>query len=236
MKKNSTNYFAIVPAAGVGNRMQIDLPKQYISINGKKILEFTLSTLLQYQKFKKCVVVINKKDKYWTTLQFNSPHLITVFGGEERCHSVFNGLLALKSFAKKNDWVLVHDAARPLLHPNDIDKLIMHLDNHSVGGLLGHTIKNTVKYLDNQRLKTLERKKLWAAVTPQMFRYHWLFNALDSAIKKNQSITDEASAIELLGQQPKMVEGRTDNIKVTDKEDLNLLTYYLSIRPDLCQP
>lgn len=235
MKENTTNYFVIVPAAGVGNRMQIDLPKQYISINGKKILEFTLTTLLRYQKFKKCVVVINKQDKYWTTLQFNSPHLLTVFGGKERSHSVFNGLLALKGFAKKNDWVLVHDAARPLLHPSDIDKLIMQVDNHSVGGLLGHTIKNTVKYLDDEHLETLERKKLWAAVTPQMFRYHWLFNALDSAIQKNQSITDEANAIELFGQQPKMVEGRTDNIKVTDKEDLNLLNYYLSLRPDLCQ-
>lgn len=233
MKEDSINYFAIVPAAGIGNRMQIDLPKQYISINGKKILEYTLTTILRYQKFKKCVVVINKRDQHWSTLQFSSPHLLTVFGGAERCHSVFNGLLALKSFAKKNDWILVHDAARPLLHQNDIDKLIMQLNNHSVGGLLGYPIKNTVKYLENQCLKTLERKKLWAAVTPQMFRYHWLFNALDSAIKKNQFTTDEASAIELFGQQPKMIEGRTDNIKVTDKEDLNLLDYYLSLRSDL---
>jgi 2-C-methyl-D-erythritol 4-phosphate cytidylyltransferase len=235
MKKNSTNYFAIIPAAGVGNRMQLNLPKQYISINGKKILEYALTTILHYQKFKKCVVVINKKDNHWSTLQFNSPNLLTVFGGQERCHSVFNGLLALKDFAKKNDWILVHDAARPLLHQNDIDKLIMQLEDHSIGGLLVHNLKNTVKYLDNQHLKTLERKKLWAAVTPQMFRYHWLFDALDSVIKKNQTITDEANAIELFGQQPKIVEGRTDNIKVTDKEDLNLLNYYLSLRPDLCE-
>ncbi|WP_339050197.1 2-C-methyl-D-erythritol 4-phosphate cytidylyltransferase [Rickettsiella endosymbiont of Xylota segnis] len=233
--KDSTNYFAIVPAAGVGNRMQIDLPKQYISINGKKILEYTLNTLLRYQKFKKCVVVINKKDKHWSALQFSSPHLLTILGGKERCHSVFNGLLALKGFAKKDDWILVHDAARPLLHEGDIDKLIMGLNNHPIGGLLGYPIKNTVKHFDNQRFETLDRKKLWVAVTPQMFRYHWLFNALNSAIKKNQFPTDEANAIELFGQQPKMIEGRTDNIKVTDKEDLNLLDYYLSIRPDLCQ-
>lgn len=231
--KYLTNYFAIVPAAGIGNRMQIDLPKQYISINGKKILEYTLTTLLDYPKFKKCVVIINKKDTHWSDLQFSSPHLLTVLGGEERCHSVFNGLLALKPFAKKNDWVLVHDAARPLLHQSDIDKLIMHLDNHPVGGLLGHPIKNTIKHLDNQRFETLDREKLWEAVTPQMFRYHWLLNALDSAIRKNQFTTDEANAIELFGQQPKMVEGRTDNIKVTDKEDLNLFVYYLSRRPDL---
>ncbi|WP_395497537.1 2-C-methyl-D-erythritol 4-phosphate cytidylyltransferase [Rickettsiella endosymbiont of Litargus connexus] len=231
--KNLINYFAIVPAAGVGNRMQIDLPKQYISINGKKILEYTLTTLLNYPQFKKCVVVINKNDNHWSDLQFSSPHLLTVLGGEERSHSVFFGLLALKNFAKKNDWILVHDAVRPLLHPSDIDKLIAHLDDHPVGGLLGHPIKNTVKYIDNQRFETLDRKKLWAALTPQMFRYHWLVNALGFAIKKNQFTTDEANAIELIGQQPKMVEGRTDNIKVTHKEDLNLLNYYLSIRPDL---
>ncbi|MGC1854929.1 MAG: 2-C-methyl-D-erythritol 4-phosphate cytidylyltransferase [Candidatus Aquirickettsiella sp.] len=232
--KYSTNYFAIVPAAGVGNRMQIDLPKQYISINGKKILEYTLTTLLNYPKFKKCVVVINKKDRYWSDLQFSSSHLLTAWGGDERCHSVFNGLLALKDYAKKNDWILVHDAARPLLHQNDIDKLITHLDNHPIGGLLGHPVKNTVKHFNNLQFETLDRKNLWEAVTPQMFRYHWLLNALGSAIKKNQFTTDEANAIELFGQQPKMIEGRTDNIKVTDKNDLNLLDYYLTIRPDLC--
>lgn len=231
--KDSPNYFAIIPAAGVGNRMQVDCPKQYISINGKKILEYTLNTLLNHPKFKKCVVVINQQDKHWSDLQLNSPHLLTVWGGTERCHSVFNGLLRLKIFAKENDWILVHDAARPLLHHSDIDKLITHLDKHPVGGLLGHPIKNTVKKLDNQRVDTLDRNKLWEAVTPQMFRYHWLLNALDLAIKKNQSTTDEAHAIELFGQQPKLIEGRTDNIKVTHKEDLNLLAYYLSIRPDL---
>lgn len=228
-----TSYFAIIPAAGIGHRMQTALPKQYISIHGKKILEYTLRTLLTYTRFKKCVVVINKKDKHWPDLQLNSSHLLTVLGGEERCHSVFNGLMALKTIAKKNDWILVHDAARPLLHQSDIDNLITHLKDHPIGGLLGHPIKNTVKQLDNQRLETLDRKKLWAAVTPQMFRYHWLVNALDSAIKKNHLTTDEAHAIELFGQQSKMVEGRKDNIKVTNKEDLNLLDYYLSIRPDL---
>lgn len=231
--KTLNNYFAIVPASGIGNRMEIDLPKQYVSIKGKKILEYTLTTLLNYPRFQKCVVVINKKDKYWSDLKFNSSRLITVLGGQERYHSVFNGLTALKNIAKKNDWILVHDAARPLLHQSDIDKLITHLNNHPVGGLLGYPIKNTVKQINNQHFKTLDRKRLWAAVTPQMFRYHWLVNALGSAIKKNQLITDEANAIELFGQQPKMIEGRKDNIKVTDKEDLHLLDYYLSIRPDL---
>ncbi len=230
--KERINYFAIIPAAGVGSRMQLGFPKQYIAINGKKILEYTLTTLLSYPKFKKCVVVINKKDTHWPNLQFNSLHLLTAWGGKTRCHSVFNGLLALKNIAKKNDWVVIHDAVRPLLHENDIDNLINHLGDHPVGGLLGHSIKNTVKYIDKQRFETLDRKKIWVAVTPQMFRYHWLVKALELAIKKNKCITDEANAIELMGQQPKIIEGRADNIKVTTKEDLNLIHYFLSIRPN----
>ncbi|EDP46315.1 2-C-methyl-D-erythritol 4-phosphate cytidylyltransferase [Rickettsiella grylli] len=228
--KDFTNYFAIVPAAGVGHRMGLDFPKQYISIKGKTILEYTLTTLLNSPKFKKCVVVIHKKDDLWPKLRVRSSHLMTAWGGEERCHSVFNGLLALKNISKKNDWIVIHDAVRPLLHESDIDLLINQLNDHPVGGLLGHPIKNTVKYVDKQQFKTLDRQKIWLAVTPQMFRYHWLVKALALAIKKNKCITDEASAIELIGQQPKLLEGRADNIKITTKEDLNLLDYYLSIR------
>jgi 2-C-methyl-D-erythritol 4-phosphate cytidylyltransferase len=231
MKHSTVNYFVIVPAAGTGTRMQIDTPKQYLPLRGKKIIEYTLTTLLSYPKFKKCIVALNKEDKRWSALQLYHPHLITVYGGKERCHSVFNGLLALKTFAKKNDWILVHDAVRPLLHHSDINKLINDLADHPIGGFLANPLKNTVKYFDDKQIvNTLDRTKVWQAVTPQMFRYHWLVNALDSVIKKNQFITDEANAIELLGQPAKIVEGRSDNIKITDKDDLTLLNCYLSMR------
>ena len=235
MKQLSVNYFVIVPAAGIGTRMQVDIPKQYLSLKGKKIIEYTLSTLLSHTKFKKYVVVLNKNDKNWPSLQLSHTQLITALGGNERCHSVFNGLLALKPFVKENDWVLIHDAVRPLLHHSDIDKLINHVADHTVGGLLANSLKNTVKRLNNnhQVIETLNRDEICQAVTPQMFRYHWLVKALTLAIEKKIPITDEANAIELLGQLPKMVEGRSDNIKVTDKDDLTLLNYYLSIRPDL---
>ncbi|MFM2322741.1 MAG: 2-C-methyl-D-erythritol 4-phosphate cytidylyltransferase [Pseudomonadota bacterium] len=232
MKHSTINYFVIVPAAGTGARMQIDMPKQYLSLRGKKIIEYTLTALLSYAKFKRCIVVLNKGDKYWPTLQLHDPRLLTVYGGKERYHSVFNALLALKAFAKKNDWVLVHDAVRPLLHHSDINKLINSLADHPIGGFLVNPVKNTVKYVDDKQiLKTLDRNKVWQAITPQMFRYHWLVNALDSVIKKGQFITDEANAIELLGQHAKMVVGRSDNIKITDKDDLTLLDYYLSRQP-----
>ena len=231
MKHSTVNYFVIVPAAGTGTRMQTDTPKQYLSHRGKKIIEYTLTTLLSYEKFKKCIVALNKEDKYWPALQLKHPHLRTVYGGKERCHSVFNALLALKTLAKKNDWILVHDAVRPLLQHSDINKLINDIADHPIGGFLANPLKNTVKYFDDKQiLKTLDRKKVWQALTPQMFRYHWLVNALDSVIKKNQFITDEANAIELLGQHAKIVAGRSDNIKITDKDDLILLDYYLSIR------
>lgn len=231
MKHSTINYFVIVPAAGTGTRMQTDTPKQYLSLRGKKIIEYTLATLLRYPKFKKCILVLNKEDKHWPDLQLKHPHLMTVYGGKERYHSVFNGLLALKSFAKENDWVLVHDAVRPLLRHSDINKLIHNIGDHPIGGFLANPLKNTVKYFDDKQiLETLDRNKVWQAVTPQMFRYHWLVNALDLVIKKNQFITDEAHAIELLGQHAKIVEGRSDNIKITDKDDLTLLDYYLSIQ------
>lgn len=231
MKHSTVNYFVIVPAAGTGTRMQMDTPKQYLSLRGKKIIEYTLTTLLSYAKFKKCIVVLNKEDKHWPILQLHHSRLLTVYGGKERYHSVFNALLALKAFAKKNDWILVHDAVRPLLHHSDINKLINDLADHPIGGFLANPLKNTVKYFDDKQIvKTLDRTKVWQAVTPQMFRYHWLVNALDSVIKKNQFITDEANAIELLGQHAKIIEGRSDNIKITDKNDLTLLDHYLSMR------
>lgn len=228
MKQSATNYFAIVPAAGIGTRMKSDIPKQYLTINGKCILEYTLNTLLNYPIFEKCVVVINERDKNWPSIKLTHPKLITTTGGKERANSVFNGLIALKPFIKENDWVLVHDAARPFLHPSDIDKLITEIGDDPLGGLLGSPLKNTIKRVEDKHcLETLDRQKIWHALTPQMFRYHWIFKALNSAIEKQQAITDESNAIELLGKHPKIIEGRTDNIKITDSYDLALFDYYI---------
>lgn len=227
MKQSSTHYFVIVPAAGIGTRMKSDIPKQYLTFKGKHILEYTLNTLLNYPLFKKCVVVINENDKNWFSLKLSHPKLLITTGGKERANSVLNGLIALKPFINENDWVLVHDAVRPFLHSSDIDKLITEIDNDPLGGLLGSPLKNTIKYIENDYcVETLDRQKLWQALTPQMFRYHWIFKALNSAINKQQLITDESNAIELLGEHPKMIEGRPDNIKITDNYDLALFEYY----------
>ncbi|WP_218813767.1 2-C-methyl-D-erythritol 4-phosphate cytidylyltransferase [Rickettsiella endosymbiont of Dermanyssus gallinae] len=234
MKQSPSNYFVIVPAAGVGTRMKSDIPKQYLSVKGKCILEYTLNTLLNYSAFEKCVVVINARDKNWPSIKLNHPKLITTTGGNERANSVFNGLVALKPFIKENDWVLVHDAVRPFLHSSDIDKLISEIGDDPLGGLLGSPLKNTIKRIEDKHcLETLDRQKLWQALTPQMFRYHWLFKALNSAVEKQQTITDESNAIELLGKHPKIIEGRSDNIKITDSYDLAFFDYCLHTRQDL---
>ncbi len=230
MKQSSTRYFVIVPAAGIGTRMKNDIPKQYLVVKNKSILEHTLTTLLNYPLLKKCIVVIHEEDKHWSSLKFNHPKLLTASGGKARCDSVFNGLLALAPFANETDWILIHDAVRPYLHTTDVDKLITQLANDPIGGLLATPIKNTIKRVDEKLhvQETLERQKLWQALTPQMFRYHRLFQALQSAIEKQQPITDEAQAIELLGQHPKIIEGRSDNVKITDPCDLALFDWYCS--------
>jgi 2-C-methyl-D-erythritol 4-phosphate cytidylyltransferase len=220
--KQPINYFVIVPAAGIGLRMQSNVPKQYLPLKGKTILEYSLHTLLNYPLFKKCVLVLHKEDKYWPLLHLNHPKLILVTGGSERYQSVFNGLLALESYVQQEDWIVVHDAVRPFLKTSDIDQLIKEIGDHPLGGLLGCPLKNTIKRVDDEQrvLETLDRRTLWHALTPQMFRYHWLFKALHSAIAKQHCITDEAHAIELLGQHPKIIKGRSDNIKITDPCDL----------------
>ncbi len=223
-------YWVVVPAAGVGARIGAEVPKQYLKLHNKTILEHTLNTLLSYPLFEKILVVLSPDDVHWQTLNFFHPKLITVIGGAERYHSVLNGLQALEKLADENDWVLVHDAARPCLQHSDIDKLINQLSNHPVGGILAAPLQDTIKQADAQKhiQATLDRKTIWQAFTPQMFRYGLLKNALQTAIQNNQSVTDEASAVELLGEKPVLVEGLRSNIKITTAEDLKLAEFYLA--------
>ncbi|MCK5669480.1 MAG: 2-C-methyl-D-erythritol 4-phosphate cytidylyltransferase [Gammaproteobacteria bacterium] len=223
-------YWAVIPAAGIGSRMQAEVPKQYLSINHKTILEHTLERFCSHPKIEGVVVAIAGNDNIWKTLGISShPKITVVEGGVERCHSVLNGLRALSDKAHVSDWVLVHDAARPCLRKLDIDRLIESLDGHNVGGLLGLPVKDTMKRADRSFTiqETVEREGLWHALTPQMFRFKLLKDALESALKKNNIVTDEASAMELAGYQPLLVEGHADNLKITQPEDLALASFFL---------
>jgi len=227
-------YWAIIPAAGVGARMNADVPKQYLQLNGKTILEHTLERFFDNPAISGIVVVVSEGDHHWNKLSLKlKTHkpLLLANGGSERCHSVLYGLEALSDKVDDADWVLVHDAARPCLSQEDIYKLIAELSSHEVGGILARPVVDTMKRDDGELgiVETVERQGLWHALTPQMFRYRLLFNALTKALDDGYQVTDEASAIEHAGLKARLVEGRADNIKVTRPEDLQLAALYLNL-------
>jgi len=220
--------WAVVPAAGVGKRMQADRPKQYLPLAGKTVIEHTLDRLLQSGAFQAVAVAISVEDPYWPELDVSKhPDVITAPGGKERADSVLSALKSLQGQAAEDDWVLVHDAARPCLTAFDIHLQIDTLKNDAVGGILALPSHDTLKHVDGDTITaTIDRKHVWRALTPQMFKYGMLRDALQQT-EGNPAITDEASALELLGFQPKIVEGRPDNIKITRPEDLALAQFYM---------
>jgi 2-C-methyl-D-erythritol 4-phosphate cytidylyltransferase len=226
----SPNYWIVIPAAGVGKRMGADRPKQYLSLLGKSVLEQTLACFIDHPRVAGIVVALSRDDGYWPELPVSgSSRIVRAEGGAERCHSVLNALDLLQARADQRDWVLVHDAARPCLTRGDLDKLIAELTNDEVGGILAVPVRDTMKRGDGigHIARTEDRNDLWHALTPQMFRYGLLRNALQRALADGFVVTDEASAIEHVGLKPRLVEGRADNIKVTRPEDLALAGYFL---------
>lgn len=224
------NIWVIIPAAGVGKRMGSDTPKQYLSLNGKSIIEHTLSVFDGHESISEIIVAVSESDEYWPSLNINlSKPLHVAKGGNERCDSVLNGLKFLENKAADSDWVLVHDAARPCLRQEDLSLLLDTLEEHAVGGILAVSVRDTMKRSTDENIikETVDRENLWHALTPQMFRYGLLKSSLESALNDNKVITDEASAIELAGYQPVLVEGHADNLKVTRAEDLELAAFFL---------
>lgn len=223
--------WVIVPAAGVGKRMGAAIPKQYLALAGRRVIDHTLERVLLHPAIDGVYVALSEDDQWWPETEFaNHPDLVPVVGGTERCFSVLNALDALKARAAEEDWVLVHDAARPCLRKDDIDRLVAMVESHSVGGLLGVPVRDTMKRAsETDRVsETVDRSHLWHAYTPQMFRYEQLHTALKGAIANGYLVTDEASAVEWAGHHPLMIEGHPDNIKITRPEDLPLAEYYLS--------
>jgi len=220
-------FWAVIPAAGVGARMAADRPKQYLSLGGRTILEHSLGCFLDHPGLKGLVIALAAHDPYWPGLACATDSRIQrVDGGDERADSVLNALLHLHTLgAAEDDWVLVHDAARPNLSRHDLDTLLVELADDPVGGLLAVPARDTLKRADKQGrvLETVDRALIWQAYTPQMFRLGALHRALADSLVADATITDEASAMEWAGQAPRLIEGRSDNIKVTRPEDLEWL-------------
>lgn len=226
----SARHWVVIPAAGVGARMQADRPKQYLPLRGKTVIEHTLACFTHHPAIAGIVVALSPDDPYWPELHIDSAvPLHVAAGGQERCHSVLNALHLLAQHADASDWVLVHDAARPCLARTDIDKLCAELENDEVGGILAVPVRDTMKRADREgRISATEdRTTLWHALTPQMFRMGLLTQALEQALADGFIVTDEASAVEHVGLKPKLVEGCADNIKVTRPEDLALAAFFL---------
>lgn len=216
-----TKFYALVPAAGFGARMGSDLPKQYLELAGHPMLYYALTTLCSSPQISTVFVVLSPEDEHFKTYDWShcAGKLEPLYcGGTTRAESVANGLLA--SELDPDDWVLVHDAARPCLTQANLSKLINELQDDAVGGILAVPVADTLKRADaQQRIECTEsREKLWQAQTPQMFRAGLLAQALHQC----QSVTDEASAIEALGLQPKLVAGDSSNFKVTYPQDIRL--------------
>ena len=208
--------------------MGMDIPKQYLPLKSSTVLEESLSCFLHHPQITGVVVALSANDHRWSSLKISSDKQIqSVVGGDSRTRSVSHALERVRNLAAGEDFVLVHDAARPCLGYADLDRLITAGLASEEGVILATPVYDTVKQVrtsDGGREvdRTLDRNLLWKALTPQMFRIGVLHEALQFCIENDREVTDDASAVEAIGLHVKIIEGRSDNIKITRPEDLQL--------------
>jgi len=213
----------LVPAAGAGTRMGDDQPKQYRLLAGRPMIRHALETLCGSVRIQRVFVVLAEQDDVWERFDWSELGVklsVLRCGGATRADSVLNGLLAISAAVKPDDWVLVHDAARPCLSPAQLDELIDQVGDDEVGGILAVPVADTLKQAapDRRIAATVPREHLWQAQTPQMFRY----GLLREALSRSRIVTDEAGAVEALGHCPLLVASDASNLKVTYPSDLAL--------------
>lgn len=217
-------FHIIIPAAGAGNRMASAIPKQYLPLCGKPIVSHSIHTFFSCPRIASINLALSADDFFWRslTLDSNSRLVLHYTGGDTRAQTVLNTLEAIRPHVAEDDWILVHDAARPGLTSTLLNQLLDTLEHDAVGGLLALPLADTLKQSNaDQRVeKTIPRENLWQAQTPQMFRFNLLRHALASF---DGVPTDEAQAVEALGLQPKLVVGSLRNMKVTYPQDLQLM-------------
>ena len=219
----TARYFGLVPAAGSGSRFGADGLKQYSPLAGKPMLVHSIECLLATPEVEIVFVVLAPADMEFRKHDWSAfgERLAPLYcGGASRRDSVLNGLVAAASLVDSNDWILVHDAARPCLGKAELRRLIDEAGRDEVGGILAVPVADTLKRTDDEHriVATEPRDGLWRAQTPQMFRHGMLLRAL----RETEHVTDDASAVEALGYKPKLVEGSTRNLKVTFPADLDI--------------
>ncbi len=223
--------WAVLPAAGRGARFGAEIPKQYLRIAGKTLLEHSLLAVLDHDDVDGAVVVLAPGDPHWPGWrELGGKPVIACVGGAERADSVLAGLHALPASVGEEQWVLVHDAARPCLRRRDLARLLAVGQADPVGALLAAPVRDTLKRADavGKSQATEPREWLWRALTPQLFRRGGLTRALEAARRAGVRVTDEAMAMERLGLRPCLVEGSEDNLKVTTPSDLALAEFLLA--------
>ena len=240
-------YWLVMPAAGVGRRFGHTRPKQYAPLQGRTVIEWALAPFLADPGCAGVSISLASDDPYWgevaerlAKLPGRTAEIIVAAGGAERSQSVRQGLEALATHATADDWVLVHDAARPCLSAHDLQQLLNRLGSHRVGGILATPAADTLKRASvtvggssaaaPEIDQTVDRAGLWRALTPQMFRYQMLSDALDRALASGRLPTDEAQALEWTSEHPVLVQGSAANIKITSADDLVLAAALLNAR------
>jgi 2-C-methyl-D-erythritol 4-phosphate cytidylyltransferase len=227
-------YHLIMPAAGSGRRFAASQPKQYARLGSSTVIEHALAPFEADTDCASITVAIAADDDQWPLIAERHARITAVQGGEQRAHSVRNALRTLATHVRNDDWVFVHDAARPCLSPADLAALKYSLGDHAVGGLLAVPLADTLKRSrpggPAEVEATLDRADLWRAATPQVFRFGVLLPALDAALESGRLPTDEAQAVEWAGRRPRLVAGRADNIKITTADDLQLASAILASR------
>ncbi|MCC2637706.1 MAG: 2-C-methyl-D-erythritol 4-phosphate cytidylyltransferase [Moraxellaceae bacterium] len=225
--------WCVVPAAGKGLRAGGALPKQYLPLNGGTVIQCTLNRLSQLP-VEAIIVPVAADDERAAALAYRDASLIRfVPGGAERADSVLAGLEFIADRAADDDWVLVHDVARPCVRIEDIEGLLRQVEGHPAGGLLANRVRDTMKLgRGDEVAETVPRDQLWHALTPQVFRYALLRDALRAAKAAGVIVTDEAQAVERQGEHPLLVEGARDNIKITWPEDLPMAEAFLRLQAE----
>jgi 2-C-methyl-D-erythritol 4-phosphate cytidylyltransferase len=231
MTKSIPKIWAILPAAGAGKRFSTHKPKQFFELNGQLVAEHSLRRLRAVPQIETIIIPCDIDYTMWSQVpSLQQSNVKQVKGGEQRAHSVLNGLLSLDQVASDTDWVLVHDIARPCITFTDINKLINAVENHPAGGILTASVNETLKKVssDQQIEATVDRAQYLRAQTPQIFKFSLLKTAIENCLKAGITPTDEAFAIEYAGLPVLAVEGRQDNIKITRQEDLAIASAILN--------
>ncbi|WP_044618482.1 2-C-methyl-D-erythritol 4-phosphate cytidylyltransferase [Gynuella sunshinyii] len=230
MNNTETPVWVILPAAGIGSRMRAEYPKQYLPVQGRMIIEWTLELFLSIPYIQGIVVSVRHDDQRWAECDYyHDPRIVTVYGGKERSDSVLSAVNWVYEHQPRSAWVMIHDVVRPCVRTDDLNRLYSRCLNSGRSAILAVPVSDTIKHVQHETINhTVDRTVLWQAQTPQMFPLEALKRAFENVIRDGHAVTDDASVMELYGHVVDVVTAHRDNIKITTPEDLELVEMILA--------